>query len=254
MAIIGILAALAMPVVNNFKPNYSASVTRQLLDALSRGRQLAISQRTTVYMVFVPTNFWNDPAYSVLPNTERAKALKLLDKQCIGYNYVTLRSLGDQPGRPTVRYLDSWRTLPEGGFIPLPKFAPNNKAYFIETNSVTGVPIPAFVVRGFDYTSSVPFPSEDAARYVYNRSKQPYVTLPYIAFDYMGRLTSGRDEVIPLAKGSVSFSRGPDKTPLSRLPSFLEQPPGNSTNSASYSLVYVNWLTGRARVFQQEVR
>src|SRR5882724_10691236 len=91
IAIIGLLAALTAPVLNNFKPNYSASATAQLMDAISRGRQLAISQRTTVYMVFVPTNFLGDPAFSRLSNTEQLKAAKLYDKQLIGYNYVSLR-------------------------------------------------------------------------------------------------------------------------------------------------------------------
>jgi hypothetical protein len=72
---------------------------------LHAARQLAISQRTTVYMVFVPTNFWNDPAFSN-PNftlADRTAFTNLFDKQTIGYNFVSLRSLGDQPGRPSVR-------------------------------------------------------------------------------------------------------------------------------------------------------
>src|SRR5262249_20844059 len=72
IAIIGLLAALTAPVLNNFRPNYTASATAQLMDAISRGRQLAISQRTTVYMVFVPTNFWQDQAFPSLPDGEKA--------------------------------------------------------------------------------------------------------------------------------------------------------------------------------------
>src|SRR5436305_1031994 len=63
ISIIALLAGLAVPVVNNFKPNVVAGATRQFLDDVSRARQLAISQRTTIYMVFVPTNFWNDASY-----------------------------------------------------------------------------------------------------------------------------------------------------------------------------------------------
>src|SRR6266571_5117108 len=58
ISIVGLLAGLAVPVVNNFKPNVVAGATRQLLDDVARARQYAISQRTTVFMVFVPTNFW----------------------------------------------------------------------------------------------------------------------------------------------------------------------------------------------------
>src|SRR5258708_10166114 len=64
IAIIGILAAIALPTIHNFRPDPAATAGRQLLNELARARQLALSQRTTVYMVFVPTNFWNDPVGS----------------------------------------------------------------------------------------------------------------------------------------------------------------------------------------------
>jgi len=267
IAIIGLLAGLAVPVLNNFRPNYTASAAAQLLDALARARQLAISQRTTVYMVFVPTNLFGgagtgDPAYNVLPLSERDKASKLFDKQLIGYNFVSLRSLGDQPGRPTVRYLDSWRSLPEGAFISLQKFTLGNASWFpIYTNDAAGNPVLGFQVYGFDRTVRVPFPSESAP--VYNVIRQPYVMLPYLAFDYLGRLARfdalgnpvpSRDAIIPLSKGSVTFSRGPDRKALPLPPSVNEQPPGNGTNSTTYNVVYIDWLTGRARAIHQEVR
>src|SRR5947199_9009360 len=62
ISIVGLLAGLAVPVVNNFKPNVVAGATRQLLDDVARARQYAISQRTTVFMVFVTTNVWADAA------------------------------------------------------------------------------------------------------------------------------------------------------------------------------------------------
>src|SRR4051812_4982181 len=61
IAIVGILAALLAPVLKNFsKPDVTVAATRQMLDDVARARQLAISQRSTVFMVFVPTNFWSD--------------------------------------------------------------------------------------------------------------------------------------------------------------------------------------------------
>jgi prepilin-type N-terminal cleavage/methylation domain-containing protein len=257
IVIIGIVAGMALPVMNQFKPNYTASAARTLLDELARARQLAISQRTTVYMVFVPTNFWNDAAYSRLPPSETAKAARLYDKQLIGYAFVSLRSMGDQVGVPTVRYLTEWKALPEGAFIAAQKFAPNNQVLTIYSNG-----FPAFQIAGFNKTSWVPFPSADAAPYTYNGARQPYVTLPYIAFDYMGRLAKfdqsnrpapAANEIIPLTKGNVSFARDQaTKEPLQALPAVLEQPPGNFTNA--YNLVAIDWLTGRARGIQQEVR
>ena len=60
IAILGIMAALTVPVLKNFaKSDATLGASRQLLDGVARARQLAISQRTTVYMVFVPTNFWS---------------------------------------------------------------------------------------------------------------------------------------------------------------------------------------------------
>ena len=84
-----------------------------------------------------------------------------------------------------------------------------------------------------------------------------YVTVPFIAFDYTGALVSGNSafpEVIPLSRGVVSFAHGPDRRPTEAVPSFTEQPVGNATNGASFSLVYIDRLTGRARAIQAEVR
>ncbi len=258
ISIIGILAAIALPVMNSFKPNYSASATRQLLDDLARARQLAISQRTTVYMVFVPTNFWTG-AGQVPWNTptERPKMERLLDKQFIGYNFVSLHSMGDQPGRPTMKYLSTWRTLPEGTFIHPAKFkvtpvAPG--AALPPTLVLTNTELTYRAIYEFNRINIVPFPSEFAPTY---SRVQPYVTLPCIAFDYTGRLISrvpGYPEVIPLARGNVTFPRDPaSKAALATgTPAFSEQPPGNVTNS--YNLIVVDWLTGRAKAIQKEVR
>ena len=251
IAIIGILAAIAVPTLNSFKPNVMAAATQQLLGDVGRARQLAITERTTVYMVFVPTNFYNPSGpFAKLSPKEQAKGDALLDKQLIGYNFVTLRSLGDQPGAWFPKYLSSWRTLPEGTFIALQKFGPPylpaNQVPPYATNAVAQK---SFPIYGFQTNNNIPFPSEMAAL----EPAAPYVTLPYIAFDYQGRLVSQRDEVIPLARGSILFSRNPDRTAKRSVPSALEMPPGNSTNS-SYNLIYIDWLTGRAHVERQEVR
>jgi hypothetical protein len=62
------------------------------------------------------------------------------------------------------------------------------------------------------------------------------------------------NELIALAKGSVMFSKDPaSKEARAGLPSAMENPPGNSTNS-SYHLINVDWLTGRAHIERQEVK
>lgn len=266
IAIIGILAAIAAPVLHNFRPNYTASVTQQLLTDLARARQLAISQHTTVYMVFVPTNFWKDPAYGAgWTKADFNQASNLFDKQLIGYNFVSIRSMGDQPGRPTVHYLSSWKALPDGGYIFPTKFLPTQvgtpppPVLRILTNTPSGQGL-AFNVYPFDYANVtspgspvIPFPLENTPR---GSVRNPYVVLPYIAFDYMGRLASnqggGQGAILPITRGSAVFAHDVNKRPIPGLPSFSEQPIGNTTNG--YNLVYVDRITGRARALQQEVR
>ncbi len=82
------------------------------------------------------------------------------------------------------------------------------------------------------------------------------VYLPYVAFDYAGRLISEldaagnyRDAYIPLAKGSVSYgldaaTRLPTLSTLSPL-DVRETPVGNSTD-ISYNVIHIDALTGRA--------
>jgi len=255
ISIIGLLAGLAVPIFNNFKPNVVQAGTRQLLDDVARARQLAISQRTTVYMVFVPpTNFmniWSDPIASTTWTTaDKSKAQKLLDKQMIGYTYVSLRSLGDQPGRPTVRFLSPWKTLPDGVMIANEKFGPRllaNPMMNISTNDLNGNSFLAMRILGFSRTNNIPFPAEDTS----GSSQGRFVTLPYIAFNYLGQLTSGQNEFIPLAKGAVVFGHDGDGQPTGSM-TVRESPPGNVTNA--FNVVSIDWLTGRAHLERQEVR
>ncbi len=266
ISIIGLLAALAVPVLNNFKPNYTANATRTLMDDLARARQLAMSERTTVLVVFVKTNFWDQTANPPVTRwrpTDWSKATNLFNKQLVGYAFVSLRSLGDQPGYHSPEYLSGWKTLPEGAFIATQKYIlPANFApapLIIYTNNPAGVPVPGFDLYGFDQTVQVPFPWVDTPTY---SVKQPYVMLPYIAFNYLGQRCDDngnliqRGAVFPIAKGEVTFALPDPVTHLARAipPTIHETPPGNATNSVSYNIVYVDWLTGRAREFQQEVR
>jgi prepilin-type N-terminal cleavage/methylation domain-containing protein len=252
IAIIGILAAITLPNLQTFKPNVMAAATSQLLADVGRARQLAISHRTTVYMVFVPGNFWADPASSAWRPADWERATNLFDKQLVGYNFVSLRSLGDQPGRPTTRYLSEWRTIPEGAFIPLQKFGLRNPMFpnlLIATNDLAGNRYNAYAVLGFSVTNNIPFPLDTTPGL---GTPPRWVPLPYIAFNYMGQLISGQNEQLPVALGSVGFSRDATRQASARSPSVTETPPGNSTNS--YNLVNIDWLTGRARIERQEAR
>jgi len=240
IAIIGILAAIAVPTLSNFRrADATIAATQQLMADVEYARQLALSRRTTVYMVFVPPNFWTRLA----PQWQNTiAATNLVDKQLTGYTFITKRSVGDQPGQESPRYITPWRTLPEGMFISLPKFTTLPNQFFYLPPAQDPVSGKRFPVYGFK-TNAVPFPTEDA----------PYVLMPCIEFNHLGQANAERqlDEFIPLARGSVAPSRNPETKELRfGPPSILESPAGNSTNA--YLLVHIDWLTGRPRLEKQE--
>ncbi|HEY1790833.1 MAG TPA: type II secretion system protein [Verrucomicrobiae bacterium] len=280
IAIIGIIASLSVPVIKNFgQANVTVSASRQMLDDIGRARQLAMSDRTTVYMVFVPTNFWampgspltvnsawyNPGSSSPLTPVQMAVVSNLFEKQLTGYTFIAYGALGDQPGRHTWHYLAPWQSLPDGTYIPLWKFynpgivAPGYTFYDPANNNYN------FSVNPFSYTNTFPFPTEDSTNPAY-AGKLPW--LPYIAFNYLGQLSdySGRmlsiaDQVsgqdydqdfvgggvdIPLAQGSIINGKDANtRAPILGPPQVIEMPPGNSTN-ISYEVVHIDPLTGRA--------
>src|ERR1035437_5565383 len=262
----GIIAALSVPALKNLgKSNIAVSAGRQLLDDVGRARQLAVSQHTTVYMVFVKTNFWMAPSFPnpnpwwTDPKTTAAQktaATNLCDKQLTGYTFVSLRSVGDQPGHGTAHYLGPWHSLPDGTFIASQKFqASNSPPFYISAYD------PNLQIFGFSTANNIPFPTEDSRPS--SGLNPPY--LPYIAFNYLGQLTfdgqslAQRDEYIPLAQGSVlpaidvATKALVIKLAPAGSPSFSETPPGNSTNSM-YNIIHIDRLTGRATLEYQRVK
>jgi prepilin-type N-terminal cleavage/methylation domain-containing protein len=275
IAIVGILAALLAPVLKNFsKPDVTVAATRQLLDDVGRARQLAIANRSTVYMVFVPTNFWNDPfkigpanqwnaLQTVAPLiTTSTVVTQLYSAQWNGYMIVSLRDIGDQPGKTFPKDLVRVKTLPAGSFIAPFKFTAPSYV------SGTAVPYPTnrseLLIYGFLKTNTIPFPTSDvmtntAFMVQYNRQNINFVTLPYIAFNYLGQLTSGDnsvlpyDENIPLAYGSIAEPvNTATKSPIQGLPNVIETPAGSSTNT-TYNVIHIDRLTGRARLERQDL-
>jgi hypothetical protein len=141
------------------------------------------------------------------------------------------------------RYLSSWKTLPQGAYIPLAKFWPG----FYLTNT-TLLPGGNLWVPPFSTANNLPFPTED------NQVTVP-VTLPYIAFDGTGQLisgVSGQPELIPISEGSVGYARDAAKVAQPQPAQANEVPPGNTLDN--YSLIYIDRLTGRARVERRKVQ
>ena len=273
ITILGILAALTVPVLKNLgKSSVQLSASRQLLDDLARARQLAISQRTTVYMVFVPTNFFgvDGNLMTTLGNlvdpAARLKALitatNLVPLQLTGYNFIALGQVGDQPGQHQWRYLDDWKSLPDGTFIPPQKFSFNGYSLLIpQWQTDFGNQIDQYW-RGnnqqqiYSFTNRLfPFPTADVT--------SQFTYLPYVAFDYQGRLISEvsangiyHHAYIPLALGTVSYGRDARKRPLPTPVSssdITENPPGNSTN-LSYNVIDINPQTGRASLHSFQMK
>jgi prepilin-type N-terminal cleavage/methylation domain-containing protein len=261
ISILAIIASLAIPAIKNLgKSNITVSAGRQLLDDVGRARLLAISHRTTVYMVFVQTNYWLPPATvsptwsNTLNTVEFSAAVNLNDKQLTGYTFISYGALGDQPGNHQWHYLAPWQNLPANSFIASWKFQPRNTVPLYQLGQSGQFPI-----YGFNYTNTIPFPT--VSNTVTSVAPPPFV--PYIAFNYLGQLTvdgvnpSFQDEYLPLAQGTVYYGIDvPTKNSvLSRVApnAITETPFGNSTNT-TFNLVHIDALTGRSRLEFQQVQ
>jgi len=260
IAVAGILAALAIPAIKQFgQSNRQVAATRQMLDAVGRARQLAIVNRTTVYLVFlpngvlVPSGLYGGDPYNLPTQRQTDQALELAPDQGRAYALISLRSVGDQPGRTQPKYLTDWTTLPQGWVFDQRKFILRNDRpadpEVIYTNKNYDPGNAAFgpqywYVKGFAITNALPFPTAD--------SPVDLFYLPYIAFDYSGQVVSGQDEFIPLARGTV-YPPGRDQNDrfLPQPATITEDPPGNALTE--YNLIHIDWLTGRARVEERKI-
>jgi prepilin-type N-terminal cleavage/methylation domain-containing protein len=278
IAIIGVLAALLAPVIKNFsKPEANVAATRQLLDDCARARALAMSERSTVYMVFIPTNFWlnwvgpaltpinNSVPWAQIPLAVRSSMIttQAYGAQMNGYMLLSLRDVGDQPGRSIPKDLTPIKTLPPGSFIAPYKFS--TVTYASGTLPMYPTNRPDLPIYAFLTSTNIPFPTSTVLTnttpspgYFFTFQTRGGLTLPYIAFNYLGQLTPGDgsvlpyDENIPLDYGTFGAALNPaTKLPIPATPSFNEEPPGNSTN-ISYNIIHIDRLTGRARLERQD--
>jgi prepilin-type N-terminal cleavage/methylation domain-containing protein len=252
IAVAGILAALAVPAIKEFgRSNQQVAATRQLLDDVGRARQLAIANRTTVYMVFLPDGFLAQAPFASLSKQDQQLALQLAPAQGRAYALMSLRSIGDQPGQNRPQYLTEWKTLPRGWLIAPSKFS--QRAMAVQYTNYVGGNL--FRIFGFNRTVQPPdpvvplyFPSVDAPL-------QPGGAtwiLPYIAFDPTGKLTSGEDEYIPLARGTVDPAVDPNTGAfVPGVATITESPPANSLTD--YNVIHIDWLTGRAKLETRQI-
>jgi prepilin-type N-terminal cleavage/methylation domain-containing protein len=257
IAIIGLLAALTVPSLKNAqRSNALAASSQQLIDDIAYARRVAIKDRTTVLMVFMPSaNPAEAGTYSGLNTGEKNV---LLRGQQTSYALFSSRQVGDQPGDPHPRYARPWRYLPNGYFIPAWKFGPVGTPTVIDANNSREASM--LNIYPFNWTvgkrNDIPVPSLGSPRRV-------FVSLPYIAFGPTGGLQvqnpdgdfvpAANDEYVPLARGSIFLARDPndDKLLLWEAADIAERPDQNSIND--FHLIVVDKLTGRTRVAKPEI-
>ena len=120
ISIIAVLAAIALPVTRQFKPDPVATATHQLMDDFAFARRKAIADHTTVYVLFMPStsNLTNNFNSLVTSNEMQ----RLANGQYASYALYEKRQIGDQPGRPNSHFITDWRRLPPGVAIAPQKF------------------------------------------------------------------------------------------------------------------------------------
>ncbi len=219
IAIIGLLAAIGLPALRGLgESNSIDAATRQMLDDLGYARLRAINDRATVYMLFVP------------PTVEQV-VTNLAPYRFTGYTLFARRTVGEQPGRLTPRQLIPWRQLPDKTFFATAKYVPP------DTSAVS--------------TNVYEQPFAWGRKFPITVTNEVYlIDMPYIAFnpqgqvvryDNQGQVLPGRDEYVPLVKGSILQPQDAQGR-FVEAPDVVEVPKGNRR------YLKVNWLTGRTEV------
>jgi len=249
IGIIGFIAALALPHVGGIgQANSMTAALRQLQDDLGLGRQLAMRNRSPVYMVFLPPMFWTNnlyldpPAGFEIPTGQQVS--NLVAHQYSAYALVSTGSVGDQPGQHHPHYVTDWRFLPAGVFLAPFEFTltyyPTN---LTTTNTLSGI-TNVNVLQPWS-TVSVPFPS----LYPPNTA----MPLPCIGFSPQGSLmTPFTNQYIALARGSIFYPTDTNGSPLFQPPNLAENPPGNDANNPH--LIQIDWMTARATLMQNDLQ
>lgn len=259
IGIIALLTSISLPAMKGLgRSATQKGATRQLVEDLRYARQIALRNRSTVYVVFTPTNIWEiikEVDREKLPPRKKDPRLlsltNMLEKQFSGYAVMSMRSVGDQPGRSHPNYLTEWKRLPKGMLIAPYKFMAWRKGEleyelydeyddgFLRDHFFGHPPQPPLI----------PFPLADSSP----------ARLPYIAFNSWGQLVkrdgfgklvpAGRDEIIPLVEGSVFHERDRFGNYRPTRPDVVAT--GGFSDLAEHwyhTRIRVNHLTGRARV------
>ena len=261
IGIIALLTSITLPAMKGLgRSATSKGATRQLMEDLRYARQIALRNRSTVYVVFTPTNIWdiikNVDSEMLPPRKKDPRLLSLtnmLEKQFSGYAVMSMRSVGDQPGQSHPNYLTEWKKLPDGMLIAPYKFMAWRKGKD-EYGRNQGHEYSDGFLRDHFYGHPpqpplVPFPLADSSP----------ARLPHVAFNSRGQLVkrdgfgklvpAGRDEIIPLVEGSVFHDRDRYGNYRPGRPDVLAT--GGFSEVAErwyHTRIRVNHITGRALV------
>jgi prepilin-type N-terminal cleavage/methylation domain-containing protein len=246
LTIIGILAAIGLPAIRGMTRSHAMIAgNRQFLDDLALARQTAIAQHTTVYVVFVPTNVGSIVLPGGFPTLDQ-QITNLYTGRYNTYALLSLRQVGDQPGRTTPKYITGWRTLPAGVFIPQEQF---------------NLPPPSAIGGTGFSLETLPFPV--ATNYPILPGSLP-LQLPCLAFNYLGQLTDPnpfatvRDQYIPLVRGSIFYNpvspNGAADIQVNPIDAVTTTNITGVTYYKNNNVVYINALTGRAKIFQPQIQ
>jgi prepilin-type N-terminal cleavage/methylation domain-containing protein len=277
IGIIAVLTSITLPAMKGLgRSATNKGATRQLVEDLRLARQVALRNRSTVYVVFTPTNIWDiikNVDKEMLPPRKKDPRLlsltNMLEKQFSGYAIMSMRSVGDQPGQSHPNYLTKWKRLPAGMLIAPYKFTNWRKG----DEYTDGFQKDHFEGQA-PQVPLIPFPLADSSP----------ARLPHVAFNSRGQLVkrdrhgklvpAGRNEIIPFVEGSVFHDRdrfgnyrpgwpdvlatggfGYDEARLIEL--WNDMPPAEKQRmtwdqfrrkNRYHSKIVINHITGRARV------
>jgi prepilin-type N-terminal cleavage/methylation domain-containing protein len=272
VAVIGLLAGITAPAIRGMVQGKTlASGHRQLTDDLNRARQEALRLRTTVYVVFAPTNVWQTRlsldaqiesmiSSQLAPQRFREQALRSFTNIALGvfHSYALLveREIGAQPGRNHTRYLGpGWQTLPDGVILSPKLFFPSP----LTPTDRQDQAIHELPQRPFHFPIAE-FPGDTL----------PAIPMRFVAFGPDGRLAldemnqywalNGRPELrlppmsefaLGVGQGSVFIARdAAGRIDPTVVPDAIETPRDNATNNR----VIVSSLTGRSRILKPVLR
>ena len=233
IAIMAIIVSTSLPALKGLgRTGTNTGAARQVLEDLRYARQVALRNRSDVFMVFTPSNIW-----SIIRNVDREKLpprkkdprllslTNMIEKQFSGYAIVSMRTVGDQPGQKFPNYLTEWKKLPSGMFVAPQKITLAGK-------------------QGGFQVQAIPFPISDSTP----------AMLPVVGFNSRGQLKSGRDEVIPLVSGSIMHEKDrfgnhrPSRPDLQVTGGYTDVVENGQYKPAYHHQIRINSMTGRARL------